>query len=161
MPNAALWSRLALTRADITTLDVGAIGNAANSALCGGGGVDGAIHDAAGPGLLAECRALGRCETGGAVITRGYDLPAPFVIHAVGPVWRGGDHGEERLLASCYRAALQLASERSIESVAFPAISCGAYRYPVPAAARLAVREVVAFLAGSDLPQRVVRHATT
>ena len=149
-------------RGDITTLDVGAIVNAANETLLGGGGVDGAIHRAAGPELLDACRQIPevrpgvRCPTGEARITPGFQLPAEHVIHTVGPVWRGGGHGEPELLASCYRESLGFAERHGITSVAFPAISCGVYGYPIEAAAEIAVREVSEAGEASDLVERVL-----
>ncbi len=148
-------SRIQIVRGDITKLDVDAIVNAANMTLLGGGGVDGAIHRAAGPELLAECRKLGGCRPGQAKITRGYRLPARFVIHTVGPVWRG-KHGEPETLADCYRNSLQLAVENEIETLAFPAISCGAYGYPIKEAAQIAFKATREFLAVSDELQRVI-----
>ena len=148
--------RIEIRLADITTLAVDAIVNAANSTLLGGGGVDGAIHRAAGPGLLAECLLLGGCPTGEAKITRGHRLPAKWVIHAVGPVWHGGGRGEDEQLAGCYRNSLQLAGEKALDSVAFPAISTGIYRFPAERAARIAVLEVAVFLQAHDHPARVI-----
>ena len=134
--------KLRAVQADITTLAVDAIVNAANTSLLGGGGVDGAIHRAAGPQLLAECRGLGGCEVGQAKLTAGYQLPARYVIHTVGPVWQGGDQGEAELLADCYRNCLQLAEAQRLRSIAFPAVSTGVYAFPKPAAARIAVTTV-------------------
>jgi O-acetyl-ADP-ribose deacetylase len=142
--------RLRAVRADITTLAVDAIVNAANASLLGGGGVDGAIHRAAGPGLLDECRLLGGCPPGQAKITGGYRLPARHVIHTVGPVWHGGNEGEPETLAACYRHVIAIAAERGLATLAFPAISAGAYGYPPEAAAEIAIREVRAALAADE-----------
>jgi O-acetyl-ADP-ribose deacetylase (regulator of RNase III) len=142
--------RLKLLRGDITTLAVDAIVNAANTTLLGGGGVDGAIHRAAGPKLRAECKTLGGCRPGEAKITRGYALPARFVIHTVGPVWSGGHRGEPETLANCYRNSLQIAVENGVRTIAFPAISCGAYRYPIADAAAIAVQTTTEFLREND-----------
>jgi O-acetyl-ADP-ribose deacetylase len=142
-------ARLEVAVADITTLALDVIVNAANRSLLGGGGVDGAIHRAAGSGLLAECKTLGGCATGSAKITGGYRLPAKHVIHAVGPVWNGGGRGEDELLASCYRSALDLAADSRLASIAFPAISTGIYAFPPDRAARIAVGAVVAELAAA------------
>lgn len=148
-------TQLDIVVADITTLDVDAIVNAANHSLLGGGGVDGAIHRAAGPELLAECETLGGCDTGNAKITRGYRLKARHVIHAVGPVWGGGGQNEEALLASCYRSALDLTADNRLTSIAFPAISTGVYRFPADLAARIAVGTVAAEIAAH--PRNITR----
>ena len=153
---------LEVQRGDITQLDVDAIVNAANEARLGGGGVDGAIHAAAGPRLLQACREVAqvrpgiRCPTGHARVTPGFELRARYVVHTVGPIWRGGGAGEDELLASCYRASLQLAEAHAVRSIAFPAISCGVYRFPPERAAAIAVREVRSHLAAADSIARVV-----
>ena len=149
-------SRIEILRGDITKVDVEAIVNAANTTLLGGGGVDGAIHRAAGPELVAECRALGSCEPGQAKITGGYQLPARFVIHTVGPVWRGGKPDEARTLANCYRNSLQLAVGNEIKTIAFPAISCGAYGYPIQSAAQIALKTTHVFLTTNDTIEKVM-----
>jgi O-acetyl-ADP-ribose deacetylase (regulator of RNase III) len=148
--------KVEMARGDITTFDVDAIVNAANTTLLGGGGVDGAIHRAAGPELLAECRTIGGCRAGEAKITSGYRLPARFVIHTVGPIWRGGKHREAETLANCYRSSLQLAVENGIKTIAIPAISCGAYGYPVQDAAQIALKTTRNFLVTVDKIDKVI-----
>lgn len=145
-----------VVQGDITKMEVDAIVNAANTSLLGGGGVDGAIHRAAGPQLLEECRKLNGCETGQAKITQGYNLPARHVIHTVGPVWHGGQSGEDELLAGCYRNSLRLAQQHGLAVIAFPSISTGAYRFPLERACRIAVREVKQFLAAQDQVKKVL-----
>ncbi|MGO9339484.1 MAG: O-acetyl-ADP-ribose deacetylase [Terracidiphilus sp.] len=149
-------NRIAILKTDIATLAVDAIVNAANSSLLGGGGVDGAIHRAAGPELLAECRLLGGCETGQAKITKGYRLPARFILHTVGPVWNGGELNERELLASCYRTCFGLAREHNLNTLAFPAISCGIYRFPIDLAVEIAMRETLAELRSSENLKKVI-----
>lgn len=148
--------RIVLTRQNITHMRVDAIVNAANSSLLGGGGVDGAIHAAAGPELLAECRTLGGCPAGQSKITRGYRLPSKWVIHTVGPYWRGGEHDEDATLASCYRTALALATERDLATIAFPAVSCGAFGFPISRACRIALTTIRAALAAAARPEQVM-----
>jgi O-acetyl-ADP-ribose deacetylase (regulator of RNase III) len=150
-----LYSRIRLVQADITRLDVDAIVNAANESLLGGGGVDGAIHRAAGPGLLTECRAIGGCKTGHAKITRGHRLAARHVIHTVGPVWDGGGYGEAELLRSCYEQSLRLAAESGIKSIAFPCISTGIYGYPPADACEVAISTALQWLSTNNLPEIV------
>jgi O-acetyl-ADP-ribose deacetylase (regulator of RNase III) len=147
--------RIRITNGDITKVDVDAIVNAANTSLLGGGGVDGAIHRAAGPELVAECRMLRGCRTGEAKITRGYRLPARWVIHTVGPVWQDGSHGEDELLASAWRNSLAIATERGLRTIAFPSISTGAYRFPLARAARIAIATVRTHLHENELPEEV------
>lgn len=151
-----LQDRITVVCGDITQQRVDAIVNAANNSLLGGGGVDGAIHKAAGPGLLAECRQLNGCATGEAKITKGYNLPASWVIHTVGPIWYGGNQGEDELLASCYRSCLALAEQHSIRTIAFSAISTGVYGFPVERAAKIAVTEIRWFLESNDSLEQVI-----
>jgi O-acetyl-ADP-ribose deacetylase (regulator of RNase III) len=149
-------AKIEIVRGDVTKVEVDAIVNAANTTLLGGSGVDGAIHRAAGPELLAECRTLGGCRPGEAKITRGYHLPARFVIHTVGPIWSGGKRGEPEILANCYRNSLQLAVENGIQTIAFPAVSCGAYGYPIQEAAQIALKTTREFLANTDNIDKVI-----
>ena len=154
--DASLKDRIEVVEGDIARLHVDAIVNAANTSLLGGGGVDGAIHRAAGPRLVEECRTLHGCRTGEAKVTGGYDLPARWVIHTVGPVWQGGEKGEDELLASAWRNSLKVAADKELDTVAFPSISTGAYRFPLDRAARIAVRETRDFLARNPHPRKVI-----
>ena len=156
MSEELIRNRIQIVEGDIAKQQVDAIVNAANTTLLGGGGVDGAIHRAAGPELLEECRTLDGCPTGQAKITRGYRLPAKWVIHTVGPVWRDGHHGEDELLANCYRNSLTLAEQNAVRSIAFPSISTGAYRFPMERATRIAVNEVTRFLERNQSVEKVV-----
>ena len=156
MSDHSVFDRIEVVQGDITQQRVDAIVNAANNTLLGGGGVDGAIHRAAGPQLLEECRKIGGCPTGEARITHGYNLPAKWVIHTVGPVWRGGDYDEDQLLASCYRNSLALAEQYDIKTIAFPSISTGAYGFPVERAARIALRQIADHLSTGSTIERVI-----
>ena len=156
MSGEPVSNRIAVVEGDITKQRVDAIVNAANTSLLGGGGVDGAIHRAAGPELLAECRTLSGCATGQAKITQGYKLPAKWVVHTAGPVWRDGKHGEDELLANCYRSCFALIEKHEIKTVAFPSISTGAYGFPMDQAARIALRETKNFLERNSLVERVM-----